>query len=822
MKIEKILCFGVIMLTWLNGLNAAPLTLVENGKPVATIVISEEALAAQSYKPVEGRQNKDVVPARKVRLAAEELQRYVEKISGAKLPIHGDNESISGPIVLVGASKKTALLKLKIPAGVTPERTDEGYLIHARNQTLVLAGNDDGPYQGTFFAVSEFLNRQGVRWFMPGEFGEYVPKLATIKINEIEYHDQPDFIVRSWTGNLAPELYDADALWRLRNKLTLDALDILEIPGDSWLEKYMPDKELIKTHPEYFARKFDGTIDSNMVNLANSEVPKLVAEKIKARIAKERQKDPNFNSVGFAPYDGMPMDFSKETMAINQGFADLCGREGVPTELSISEEWFRFMNKVVEEVDKEYPGFILTSNGYANRTFPPEGVKIHPNIGVMFAAIWSDLLHAYDDPKSWQAVAQGQMLKRWGEICQHVFVYNYNFPMLVHVLAPMPMTRKIARNTPLMKKWGIVGFEDQETFTWMAHGITTFYLRTKLYWHANDDAKAILSDYFTKWYGPAATPSQAYWDAIEETFESTPILGHEDRVLPYVYTDQLIAELEQQERRAEELAQEEPFKTRVRIDRLILEHLKGYLAMNRAECIGNYTEAIKQADYMFKQREELHKISAFLVMPESKDPRARLYSGVYYWGLIPRKEQYQKCLDMTTGKTGDMIVQAPREVKFSLDSADLGRIGRWYDPGFDRSSWRMIDTATPFYLQGDGMYDKRGVPYVGYMWYVFELDVPQSVIGKPIHLYAPTVATEAWVWTNGEFTGHRPYVDAYMRPNASVEFDVTSQVKAGRNVIGIRVGTSASRIVAAEGFDGPLILYSPKIEPALPVAAESR
>lgn len=807
---KEYLAVIVLLAAWLP---ASAVTLVKDGKPVATIVISKAAFDAKPFKPAVGIAGE---PNGKVRLAAEDLQRYVEKITGAKLEIVSDDQPTKGAVVLVGASAKTEPLKLNIPAGLKPERKEEGYLIYAKGDTLVLAGNNDGPYLGTYYAVAEFLNRQGVRWFMPSEFGEVLPKkTATLEVKDMEFRDKPDFMVRCWNGNLAPELHADDALFRIRNKLCLSHNDFIAIPGDSYLRQYLPDKELLKTHPEYFARKLDGSIDETMVNLTNPEVPKLVAQKVKARIVAERKQDPTFNSLGFAPDDGIPMDLSKETMATNQGFADLVGREGVVTELSVSEEWFRFMNKVAEEVVKEYPEFIVTTNGYTNRTFPPEGVKLHPNLGVMFAAIWADLLHSYDDPKSWQQVMQGQMLKRWGEICPRVFVYNYNFPMLVTGLTPMPLTRKIARNTPLMKKWGIVGFEDEQTFPWMAHGITSFYLRAKLYWHAGDDAKAILNDYFDKWYGPAAKPSQAYWDAIEDALESTPLLGHEDRILPYVYTDKLVASLEKSEREAEDLAKEEPYQTRVRVDRLILEHLKGYLAMNRAEFSGQYAEAIKQADSMFKQREQLNKISGFFSMPESKDPAKMYFSGSYYWNLTQRKEQYQKLLDMTTGKTGEMVVQSPREVTFSLDDADLGRIGRWYDPGFDRSKWRTIDTTAPFYIQGDGMLDKRGVPYVGYLWYVFELDVPKSAMGKPIHVYAPIVVTEAWVWTNGEYTGHRPYSESYIRP-LPMEFDVTKQVKAGKNVIGVRVSTSLSRIQVAEGFQGPLFLYSPKGEAAPP------
>ena len=794
---------------FLVTLTMSAITLTQDGKPTATIVISDDALAAPAYVPAVGS---SPPAAQKIKLAATELQRYVEKLSGAKLPIVAASAATTGAVVLVGASARTDALALKLPAGLTPERREEGYLILAKGDTLVLAGNDAGPYQGTFYAVSELLERLGVRWFMPGEFGECVPARPTLTVADLEFRDQPSFIVRSWNGNLAPELRKDDAIWRLRLKLTLDHNAILAIPGDSHLRKYMPDKELVATHPEYFAKRLDGTTDPYMVSLTNPEVPLLVAEKVKAAIAKARETNPNFNSLGFAPDDGIPMDLSKEAQKLSQGFADLVGREGVINERSISEEWFTFVNRVAEEVVKTYPGFVLTTNGYANRTFPPEGVTLHPNLGVMYAAIWADLLHAYDDPKSWQQIVQGQQLQRWAQLCPRVFIYNYNFPMLVNCLTPLPLTRKIARNVPLCKKWGIAGFEDEQTFSWMAHGITSFYLRARLYWKADADAKAILADYFTTWYGPAAVPSQAYWDALEAALEATPLLGHEDRVLPYVYTDAMLAEMEKQQRAAEALATAEPYKTRVRVDRLTLDHLRGYVAMNRAEFVGDYPEAIRQADAMFAPRAELNKISVCFYFPESRDPRLRYFAGSHYWNLTMRRAHYEKVQALLGGATGTLVAKAPREARFRLDPADLGRYGRWYDPAFDRSKWRTLDTATPFYLQGDGMLDEQGLPYVGFMWYVFELDVPAAAVGQPVQLYAPIVATEAWVWVNGAYAGHRPYAEAYIRP-AEVNLDVTPHVRAGRNVIGVRVSTSLSRIQIAEGFQGPLFLLRPTPKP---------
>src|SRR5687767_1560766 len=97
------------------GIQAAQaVTLVRDGKPTATIVIAKAALDAKADKPAVGVSGK---PEEKVRLAAEELQRYVEKISGAKLPIVGEDEATQGAVVLIGASKKTEPLNLNIPTG---------------------------------------------------------------------------------------------------------------------------------------------------------------------------------------------------------------------------------------------------------------------------------------------------------------------------------------------------------------------------------------------------------------------------------------------------------------------------------------------------------------------------------------------------------------------------------------------------------------------------------------------------------------------------------------------------------------------------------
>ncbi|HOK81111.1 MAG TPA: hypothetical protein PK354_09690, partial [bacterium] len=148
-----------------------------------------------------------------------------------------------------------------------------------------------------------------------------------------------------------------------------------------------------------------------------------------------------------------------------------------------------------------------------------------------------------------------------------------------------------------------------------------------------------------------------------------------------------------------------------------------------------------------------------------------------------------------------------KNVKFAIDEYGFGKHFRWYMPDFDRSMWRLIDTTKPFYIQG--YLSPDGMPYMGKMWYIFDLDIPKGVAGKQIKLYAPFVTCEAWVWVNGQYAGHRKYLEAYISP-AEIDIDITPFTRPGqKNTIAVWVSTGLSPAQAADGFLGRLFLYSP-------------
>jgi len=734
----------------------------------------------------------------KTQSAANDLQAILEKMSGAKLSIVTDDTSPDGNLILVGKNKLTDQLGIKIPSGLTPNRQEEGFVIVCKDNYLVLAGNNEGPYHGTEYAVYDFLHRLGCRWYMPGEYGEVIPKQKNVTLADFTVEEKPDFKMRNWWMHFGPGLAEPEKLWKIRNKMNPDP--IFNHPADSSARELIPEKVYFKSHPEYYAKNPDGTRNPYLPSLSNPDAVKVAAQTIKDYF----KNNPESNSYGFSPDDGLPRDYDPESMKLNQGFCDLLGRPGVAAEQSITEEWLTFANNVTKEVRKEYPDKYIAVNGYANRNLPPQGVELDDHMGIMFAAIWCCPLHAFDDPHCWQKVRQGQMLQQWCKVAKNVWIYGYNFQMLATGLTPLPETRKLRRDFPLLKKWGVAGFFDESRNIWAEAGIASRYLRSRLEWNANADVDAILNEYYQNWYGKAASTMQAFYNLIEDSIEKTAMHGHEDRIMPEVYGPDLVDKLSKLISKAETLADTEPYKTHVQADRLIYEHLKAYMDMHAAEFDARYADAVNCADRMMQIRGKLHAINPFYIWNDENG----YHTGIFYWGIEKRKQYYQKLADMTSGKTGELIALLPKSALFRTDKYDEGIASEWYQPTSQIENWKKIDITRPFYIQG--YEDPNGYPYLGTIWYRFDVDVPAAIKNKKVILYAATLVPEGWCWVNGNYAAHRPYRESWERPQP-MEVDITRFIKPGqKNTIVLRIYTHLSPTAVSEGLQSRVFLYTPK------------
>ena len=116
---KLLIFFVVISGCWAVVGNAvAGLTIASEGKSRYRIVIATNAIPSERY-------------------AAEELQRYLEKISGAKLPIITDAEKDDSREILLGDNAH--LRKLRKQPDLSQRGTD-GFILRADGDRFIIAG----------------------------------------------------------------------------------------------------------------------------------------------------------------------------------------------------------------------------------------------------------------------------------------------------------------------------------------------------------------------------------------------------------------------------------------------------------------------------------------------------------------------------------------------------------------------------------------------------------------------------------------------------------------------------------------------------------
>src|SRR5438270_6589263 len=173
----KLLWMLVVGCWWFSECAAASgaVTLADGGKSPYRIIVPTSALPSERY-------------------AAEELQKYLEKLSGASLPIAADSEAPDSNEILLGDNARLAKLGLEIDFA---SLGTDGFVLRTKGNRLVIAG---GKPRGTLNGVHVFLEEQlGIRWFTPET--EFVPRTNRVSLPDLNETVVPPLEYREvfWT-----------------------------------------------------------------------------------------------------------------------------------------------------------------------------------------------------------------------------------------------------------------------------------------------------------------------------------------------------------------------------------------------------------------------------------------------------------------------------------------------------------------------------------------------------------------------------------------------------------------------------------------------
>lgn len=765
---------GVVALSAVTHAHAASVMLVENGVAKSCIVVAADC-------------------SEQTQRAARELQGYIERISGARLEIHSESGPTAGLSLFVGESNAVRGAGVEVPAGFTHAMNEEGYVIRAIPGGIVLAGNEDGPYQGTLYAVYDFLERLGCRWFFPGEYGEVVPRRETIDVQPISVVERPDFRFRNiWYSGwmpVSPEQAEAFSVWRDRNRMT--SLAGLSLPGDGSITRLAPADTYFETEPEIYALTEEGERMKDMLCLTE---PKAVTIAVKT-ITEEFRAHPEQWTFGFAPPDGHPRCFCERCKAAEPGFSGL--GFGDP---SLSDTWFQFANAVAKEVYKEFPDRWLFTNGYANRVRPPEGVgPLSPNLGIQSAMLHTCTFHRIDDPRCFWRQIYKTVLDRWTRDLNCVFIYDYDPGKSLDNL-PFPNLHTLSNDMRYYKDRGVWGFWTEGNNNWMVTHLN-YYVRSKLMWDSNADVKALVRDYCEKFYGNAARPIEQYIWTLERAVDESDVHTNWGRIIPWraVLPDETLRKLDSLVARAIEstAGADDVARTHVNVIKLTHDHMRAMLEMEECAARVDFTSAVAHADKMESIRGEVAQIDPGL-LPHTPD-WAREHSGT----LESFRATYRGLADQCDGTKGDLVVAFPSEWEFKTDPLEVGTLEQWYLRR-NGGDWETISDSV--YWDAQGLQRKDGLAYDGHAWYRGTVTVPASVTGRPVRLTIGGVYSDnLWLWLNGNLIDHRKR----QRSANPFDIDVTAHVRTGEtNHLAILVDTIPAGHMPRGGLHRRVFLWS--------------
>ncbi|MBM3475697.1 MAG: DUF4838 domain-containing protein [Armatimonadetes bacterium] len=476
---------GPLAFWWLLGgvTGAAPLEIVRGGQ---TSYVIYHAPGAPSS----------------VAAAAADLQQYIAASTGAKPEIVTDPRE---PMICLGVNDAAAKADLSVE-GIPPE----GYRIAARGANLYILGPDTangvvtpggGTSAGTRNGVSAFLERfVGVRWLMPGEHGDYVPRSADLTVPDADLADAPIFLNRRvpYTQESRPEVRQ----WWARQKL---GWSLYLQHSHNWTA--IPAGEF-DAHPDWFAERGGVRVPPTgryKLCITNAGLIRAFAD-VAIRYF---DANPAASCYSLSPADSAGWCECTQCRALYE--TDPNGH------LSITPAVLTFYNAVAKLVAAQHPDKLLAGYVYADYVFPPQKpIKLEPNVFLVWAPSfdYGFTLYRPELQRQWEDLAA-----QWTQVTQNIAYYD--LPNCVHndLGAPNPPGLKILEFLyPRLKQSKMKGVYVYGNPAW-GHSAPMNYLLAKLAWDPDADAEALLDEFFEKAYEAGAPEMKGFFRLLDAETE---------------------------------------------------------------------------------------------------------------------------------------------------------------------------------------------------------------------------------------------------------------------------------------------------------------
>jgi hypothetical protein len=474
----------VVLVTLPLAAREQPIVLADGGGSTYSICISREASPSERH-------------------AADELQRFLEQISGARLPIVTDATPVSGDAVLVGKSDALDRLGVTLPF---EDLGPEGFALKTAGRHLVIAG---GRLRGTMYGVYTFLERLGCRWFAPD--ASRIPKMSRVTVASLNETRKPAFEYRE---PYFTEAWDRD--WAARNK-TNGAFTRLDETTGGRVQYYpfvhsfyemIPPPQYFREHPEYFSL-IDGQrrTERGQLCLTNPDVLRVGVSAVLRWI--ESHPEATIYSVSQNDWTGWCE-------------CDRCRRVEEEEGGAHSGPLLRYVNALAEEIEKKHPDKLIDTLAYWYTEAPPSRVRPRRNVRIRLCPIGACDAHPYEQCDRNAYFMRN--LEAWSRVTNQLYIWHYN-TNFSHYLLPFPDFDELAADIPMYRRYGVVGLFLEGAYPpggGAENAELRSYVMARLLWDTNTNVDQAIDEFMEGYYGRAAKQMRACFDLLHRQVRFKP------------------------------------------------------------------------------------------------------------------------------------------------------------------------------------------------------------------------------------------------------------------------------------------------------------
>lgn len=516
-------------------------------------------------------------PSDAVRLAATELQYFIGKVTGIKIPVQESHVSDADNAIFVGRSAYTD----KHGFGDI-DLAEQEYVIDIAPRRIVLMGKDADTgsevvrdkgrgnngfspeedrrridyrqatgdndvvaqltlpsifdAQGTCYAVYDFVERfLGVRFYGPDPANIVAPSIKKLKIGKEHIRRAPALKYRDGSLTFG---------WPMMKQQFMDASDDMvqlymrrmRMGGRRWAANHAftgfqdrflkpnPDRPEIfeQSHPEYFAAGRDGGSHERQFCYTNTGFIDQVARDAtryfngKGTVAEQVALGDYFAIVPLDNASWCECDECRKMLALDKGN---CLGEHFNNGTATHYIW-NFVNEVAKKVKSEAPGKKLAALAYHVYAYFPEGIELEDNIAV------APCLHTRNYWAPGMLRNEMAFYKRWIEESKSsgrdIFLWCY---------LGFPTERGVFTNFNVFPGFNAHSTGEQLRM-YAADGVKgiflcglseqlDFYLAMKMMDNPSLDTDGVLDEFFSRYFGRAAEPMKNFYAKIESVYSDT-------------------------------------------------------------------------------------------------------------------------------------------------------------------------------------------------------------------------------------------------------------------------------------------------------------